>query len=182
MGAGSFSRRAQAIAAGWTDERVETLRTLWTAGQSGTQISKALGGVSRSAVLGKVHRLGLMGKGAAPKKALSKPEKLMRRTHAKKVEPPRVKAPRVKLATVTETMRSRAWMPLEGSEPRVWTERQAGECKWPIDVPGQDMHACCLPTKLHPTYCPSHRAMATVRKTEPVTSTRRTWIELRTAA
>ncbi len=43
----------------WTDERVEQLKTLWTGGMSASQIAKELGGVTRNAVIGKVHRLGL---------------------------------------------------------------------------------------------------------------------------
>ena len=43
----------------WTDERVETLRRMWAEGQSASQIAKELGGVTRNAVIGKVHRLGL---------------------------------------------------------------------------------------------------------------------------
>ncbi len=53
----------------WTDERVETLKKLWIEGQSASQIAKTLGGVTRNAVIGKVHRLGLSNRGAgtAPK-------------------------------------------------------------------------------------------------------------------
>lgn len=43
----------------WTDDRVETLKRLWAEGQSASQIAKELGGVTRNAVIGKVHRLGL---------------------------------------------------------------------------------------------------------------------------
>jgi GcrA cell cycle regulator len=43
----------------WTDERVETLKKMWGEGQSASQIAKELGGVTRNAVIGKVHRLGL---------------------------------------------------------------------------------------------------------------------------
>jgi len=44
----------------WTDERIETLKTMWEAGQTASQIAEALGeGVSRNAVIGKAHRLGL---------------------------------------------------------------------------------------------------------------------------
>ena len=52
----------------WTDERVETLKRMWAEGQSASQIAKELGGVTRNAVIGKVHRLGLSnraGEGAA---------------------------------------------------------------------------------------------------------------------
>ena len=43
----------------WTDERVELLKKMWAEGQSASQIAKELGGVTRNAVIGKVHRLGL---------------------------------------------------------------------------------------------------------------------------
>ncbi|WP_298430008.1 GcrA family cell cycle regulator [uncultured Jannaschia sp.] len=43
----------------WTDERVETLKRMWGEGASASQIAKELGGVTRNAVIGKVHRLGL---------------------------------------------------------------------------------------------------------------------------
>lgn len=43
----------------WTDDRVEILKKLWVEGQSASQIAKELGGVTRNAVIGKVHRLGL---------------------------------------------------------------------------------------------------------------------------
>ncbi|MEN8895492.1 MAG: GcrA family cell cycle regulator [Yoonia sp.] len=65
----------------WTDERVETLKKMWGEGQSASQIAKELGGVTRNAVIGKVHRLGLSnragsggnaGKAAAKDKAAPK--------------------------------------------------------------------------------------------------------------
>jgi len=43
----------------WNDERVEILKKMWGEGQSASQIAKELGGVTRNAVIGKVHRLGL---------------------------------------------------------------------------------------------------------------------------
>jgi len=43
----------------WTDERIETLRKMWEGGQTASQIAEQLGGVSRNAVIGKAHRLGL---------------------------------------------------------------------------------------------------------------------------
>jgi len=51
----------------WTDERVELLRQLWLEGRSASQISAVLGaGLTRNAVIGKVHRLGLAGRAKAP--------------------------------------------------------------------------------------------------------------------
>lgn len=55
----------------WTDERVELLKKLWANGLSASQIATQMGGVTRNAVIGKVHRLGLSGRGkvkaAAPR-------------------------------------------------------------------------------------------------------------------
>ena len=52
---------------GWTDERVEQLKRLWNQGLSASQIAAELGqGVTRNAVIGKVHRLGLSGRAKAP--------------------------------------------------------------------------------------------------------------------
>lgn len=58
----------------WTDERVELLKKMWGEGQSASQIAKELGGVTRNAVIGKVHRLGLSNRstGAAPAKTETK--------------------------------------------------------------------------------------------------------------
>lgn len=51
----------------WTDDRVERLSTLWLEGRSASQIAAELGeGVSRNAVIGKVHRLGLSGRAVPP--------------------------------------------------------------------------------------------------------------------
>lgn len=46
----------------WTDDRVALLRRLWEDGQSASKIAAQLGGVTRNAVIGKVHRLGLGGR------------------------------------------------------------------------------------------------------------------------
>ena len=43
----------------WTDERIDQLKALWTKGVTASQIAEELGGVSRNAVIGKAHRLGL---------------------------------------------------------------------------------------------------------------------------
>ena len=56
----------------WTDDRVETLKKMWGEGQSASQIAKELGGVTRNAVIGKVHRLGLSNRATAG--AAAKPD------------------------------------------------------------------------------------------------------------
>ena len=53
----------------WTDERVETLKRMWSEGQSASAIAKELGGVTRNAVIGKVHRLGLSNRNEEPEAA-----------------------------------------------------------------------------------------------------------------
>ena len=57
----------------WTDDRVDVLKKMWGEGKSASQIAKELGGVTRNAVIGKVHRLGLSNRATAPK-ATTKPE------------------------------------------------------------------------------------------------------------
>ena len=57
----------------WTDERVELLKKMWGEGQSASQIAKELGGVTRNAVIGKVHRLGLSNRAGSAPAAEAKP-------------------------------------------------------------------------------------------------------------
>ncbi len=61
----------------WTDERVELLKKMWNEGHSASTIAKELGGVTRNAVIGKVHRLGLSNRNGAeaeePAKAKAEP-------------------------------------------------------------------------------------------------------------
>ncbi|HLS18833.1 MAG TPA: GcrA family cell cycle regulator [Paracoccaceae bacterium] len=58
----------------WTDERVETLKELWAEGKSASQIAKEMGGVTRNAVIGKVHRLGLSNRAKAAAAAAEEPK------------------------------------------------------------------------------------------------------------
>ncbi|GAA6208230.1 GcrA family cell cycle regulator [Cognatishimia sp. WU-CL00825] len=72
----------------WTDERVELLKKMWGEGQSASQIAKELGGVTRNAVIGKVHRLGLSNRaGSGGAKADAKPK-----AEPKPKAPPKPKA------------------------------------------------------------------------------------------
>jgi GcrA cell cycle regulator len=121
---------------GWTDERVATLKKLWLEGLSASQIAKQLGGVTRNAVIGKVHRLGLSGR-AAP----SQPS----RTTFKAPRPPRpvsLPAPR----------RVEAHAPVSAPRPIMLDEApgtatvltlQAHMCKWPIGDPSADSFTFC---------------------------------------
>ncbi|UWQ17599.1 GcrA family cell cycle regulator [Jannaschia sp. M317] len=83
----------------WTDERVETLKRMWGEGASASQIAKELGGVTRNAVIGKVHRLGLsnrnQGKEDEPATAAA-PEAPKAAPKPPKAEPPKAAAPEPK--------------------------------------------------------------------------------------
>src|SRR5258705_10145083 len=59
----------------WSDDRVEQLKKLWEAGLSANQIAAELGGVTRNAVIGKVHRLGLSGRAKRPATAAPRQRK-----------------------------------------------------------------------------------------------------------
>jgi GcrA cell cycle regulator len=83
----------------WTDERVDTLKRMWAEGQSASQIAKELGGVTRNAVIGKVHRLGLSNRvegDEQPAPAVAQPAPVPPAPEpVRAVEPP-VEAPRPK--------------------------------------------------------------------------------------
>lgn len=59
----------------WTDERVETLKKLWAEGLTARQIADMMGGVTRNAIIGKVHRLGLSGRPKTVRVSRPKPRK-----------------------------------------------------------------------------------------------------------
>ncbi len=91
----------------WTDERVELLKKMWGEGQSASQIAKELGGVTRNAVIGKVHRLGLSNRagGGGASKPAAKEKPAPKETPAAKAEPApkRDPAPKPEPATAAAT-------------------------------------------------------------------------------
>ena len=101
----------------WTDERVETLKRMWAEGQSASQIAKELGGVTRNAVIGKVHRLGLSNRvgGAGGKE---EDEETPVAAAPKAAEPPKPAAP-------AEPVAAAPVPPRPTPEPRVAAERPA---------------------------------------------------------
>ena len=82
----------------WTDERIATLTKMWEGGSTASQIAEELGGVSRNAVIGKAHRLGLKAR-PSPVKANDQPKKAKPATApAKRPAPPAAAdAPKAKL-------------------------------------------------------------------------------------
>ncbi|MEL6708677.1 MAG: GcrA family cell cycle regulator [Pseudomonadota bacterium] len=73
----------------WTDERIATLKRMWEGGSTASQIAEELGGVSRNAVIGKAHRLGLKSR-PSPVKANEK--KKAAKKAAAKASPPKKSA------------------------------------------------------------------------------------------
>jgi GcrA cell cycle regulator len=143
---------------GWNDERVETLRKLWTDGLSASQIAKQLGGVTRNAVIGKVHRLGLAGR-ATPSRPAKRPMRLARppRPHNALSGPPR---PRTH-AALTPVPFTPAPPPLDplaqpdGSVASVLTLTDR-MCKWPIGDPNDSGFAFCGREADCGPYCQEH--------------------------
>ena len=77
----------------WTEERIDTLKKMWDSGMTATQIAEELGGVSRNAVIGKAHRLGLQSrpspvKSNEAKAAEAKPEAEAKQPVAAAAPPP----------------------------------------------------------------------------------------------
>lgn len=76
----------------WTDERIDQLKTMWEKGLTASQIAEELGGVSRNAVIGKAHRLGLKSRPSPVKPGEAKPKPAAKKAEAapkpaKKAEP-----------------------------------------------------------------------------------------------
>ncbi|MEM6634507.1 MAG: GcrA family cell cycle regulator [Pseudomonadota bacterium] len=167
----------------WTEERVTLLKKLWGEGQSASQIAKELGGVTRNAVIGKVHRLGLSNRNGGaetprPRDAGTTP-KAARKTAAEKPAaaaappqapvqarreivpagqplPPQPSANEISpevLATQREVQKNALRLSL-----MELTERT---CKWPFGDPAtDDFWFCGLPVEPGSPYCKPCAAVA----------------------
>ena len=159
----------------WTDERVEILKKLWAEGLSARQIADQLGGVTRNAVIGKVHRLGLSGRATTSRAKTMRPRKKRIETTsqglsgeagrpARPVVAPEVASPHQSpglenfptalVAPVDELV-----IPLED---RVTIETlKESHCKWPIGDPAEeDFHFCGHARHEDGVYCEFHAAKA----------------------
>lgn len=97
----------------WTDERVELLKKMWSEGQSASQIAKELGAVTRNAVIGKVHRLGLSNRVGTPGEGKGKGDETV------EAEVPRAEAaPRAPSANPAASPRTE---PRPAAAPRIET-------------------------------------------------------------
>ncbi|MEM6415781.1 MAG: GcrA family cell cycle regulator [Pseudomonadota bacterium] len=153
----------------WTDERVELLKKYWSEGLSASQIAGKMGGVTRNAVIGKVHRLGLSGRAtpAQPKRGCATNDQ------APTVAP--------ETATIDNGLDDLAQeptfvAPITFEETDLTTVSTLGRnmCRWPIGDPASDdFHFCGAPTQIGKSYCAYHARLAfqpagTQRRTEPV--------------
>lgn len=82
----------------WTDERIETLKKMWDSGLTATQIAEELGGVSRNAVIGKAHRLGLQSRPSPVKPNEPKAEAAPKPAPAASAPQPAAPAPEARVA------------------------------------------------------------------------------------
>ena len=147
----------------WTEERVELLKKLWQDGLSASQIAAELGGVTRNAVIGKVHRLGLSGRG--------QPTTSIKRQRRATAPVARQNRPSItvgnlalqpQLETISEPdyrQRRDVVIPIaKRLTIEMLTERT---CKWPIGDPGkEDFHFCGNDSLDGVPYCEYHSSVA----------------------
>ena len=100
----------------WTDERIDTLKTMWEQGMTASQIAEALGGVSRNAVIGKAHRLGLQSR-PSPVKANDGEGKAPDAAPTPRASTPRAKAVAAPAAPAPEAPPSQPPATPEAVEP-----------------------------------------------------------------
>ena len=132
----------------WSEDRVEQLKNLWTEGLSASQIARALGGVTRNAVIGKVHRLGLAGR-ASPYRA-ERPRLPM----APKMPSVRTHVPALPVVEEDPLTLS------DGSHATVLTISDR-MCRWPIGDPAAtEFHFCGHNPKSGSPYCEAHARKA----------------------
>lgn len=155
----------------WTDERVELLRKLWGEGLSASQIAAELGGITRNAVIGKVHRLGLSGRAkSVTASAAPRPRKPRAPSHPMTTY--RV-AGNTALAAVAEIAEPEAEAePIVELKlvPKVETfacervtimELRECMCRWPIGDPGrEDFRFCGARSNPGNSYCDHHSTLA----------------------
>jgi GcrA cell cycle regulator len=157
----------------WTDEIVEQLKQHWIDGKSASQIASLLGnGVTRNAVIGKVHRLGLAGRAKTPSTAASRPRRMAAPPPAQRVAGPRMShAPRMTRGATALAYAPQTLTELESQEEfesvvvpmslRVTIiDLKESMCRWPLGDPANsEFRYCGSPTASGP-YCAYHGGLA----------------------
>lgn len=160
----------------WTDERIEKLKRLWSEGLSASQIANQLGDVTRNAVIGKIHRLGLAAraKGATPPARPARPRPERREGQAQRAAlaapQPQVRSGAVAVGnTALDAAREEERTPAPAPAAEVVTlhggvafaDIGPSMCRWPIGDPAEpDFRMCGRPTPVGQSYCCEHAARA----------------------
>jgi len=145
----------------WTEDRIAILKAGWEGGMTASQIAEKLGeGVTRNAVIGKAHRLGLESrpspvKGGEETPAAVPPAAAAMPAPAPAADPSPAATPAVAKPVAKRPVRT-------GKAARV-TLLDLNEriCKWPIGHPGEpDFHFCGKPVQASFPYCSEHCLVA----------------------
>lgn len=159
----------------WNDERVELLKRLWAEGLSASQIASRLGGVTRNAVIGKVHRLGLSGRVTSSRSSSPRPRRVQApRQHR---APSLLFGTRGNVALKPSYQEEIEAQPAPVEELYIPPEERAtiltlkeSMCRWPIGDPGEEeFYFCGRKTSGSVPYCEHHARLAY----QPVPSRRR---------
>ena len=148
----------------WTDDRVEQLKKLWEAGLSASQIAAELGNVTRNAVIGKVHRLGLSGRAKSPSSAAPRPRKARPAQHMMRISRP-VSRGNTALAHVFEVEIEADPIAFDNVVPMSQRlsllELTEATCHWPVGDPGSaDFFFCGGKSVAGLPYCAHHSRVA----------------------
>jgi len=149
----------------WTDERVELLKKLWADGLSASQIANELGNVTRNAVIGKVHRLGLSGRAKSPSSAAPRQRKPRAHAHMLRVRPAMrgntalATLPGYELDVEPEPELIENIIPI--GQRCSLLELTDDKCRWPIGDPGSaDFFFCGGKPSEGLPYCGYHSRVA----------------------
>ena len=139
----------------WTDERIAQLKAGWEGGKTASQIAEQLGeGVTRNAVIGKAHRLGLESRPSPVKAGEDTEAAVVTRAATVAPVPPAAAAPPAVAAPVAA--RPVAKKPARTGKAAKTSLLDLNEkiCKWPIGHPGDsDFHFCGKPSQAGFPYC-----------------------------
>jgi len=146
----------------WSHDRVEQLKKLWEAGLSASQIAAELGNVSRNAVIGKVHRLGLSGRAKSLSSAAPPQRKAHPAQHMMRVTRPIARG-NTALAQAFEVepdpVTSDNVVPM--SQRLSLLELNEATCHWPIGDPSSpDFFFCGGKVLTGLPYCAQHSRVA----------------------
>ena len=156
----------------WTEDRVEVLKKLWIEGLSASQIAAQLGGVTRNAVIGKVHRLGLSGRVKAPSSASRARKKAPSNTGGgRTTTQPRRSPGGVVMGNVAlkDAVATQTQLEIQTAEDVVipmsreldLLQLNEKTCKWPSGDPtSDDFSFCGHQTKEGAPYCEFHSKLA----------------------